>query len=88
MLFDDPVGAAELGQRGGAKEVRAALALDLPQPLEHELEIGSLDAPRPPILVEDRLAGQPLSIRPAPTCSSTASTSSGSAVTTTPPSSP
>ena len=44
MFPDDRLGAAELPKRGQAQNVRAALALGFPEPLEHELEVGRFDA--------------------------------------------
>ena len=88
VLLDDLLCAAELGERRGAQHVRAALALDLPEPLQHELEVRRLDPPLAHCL-RPRARGRRgvCSIRPAATSSSTASTSSSSAVTSGPPSS-
>ena len=60
VLLDDLLGAAEPLQRRGAQRRRALFALDLPEPLEHQLEIGSLDAPRPLALVDEPAAGEAL----------------------------
>jgi hypothetical protein len=43
MIFDDVRGAPELAQSLEPKPVRVAARLDLPQPLEDKLQVGSLD---------------------------------------------
>ena len=58
MLLDDLLGAAELRERRGAQDVRAALALDLPEPLQHELQIRRLDAARPLAFLDEPAAGE------------------------------
>ena len=59
MLLDDPLGAAELGERRARRTSRASLALDLPEPLHHELEIRRLDARRALALRDEPAARQP-----------------------------
>ena len=53
MLLDDPLGSAELGQGLRPQAVGASRPLDLPEPLEHELEIGRLHPPLGPRLVHE-----------------------------------
>ena len=46
VLLHDPVGAPKLRERLGPEHVRVSRALDLPEALEHELEVRRLDASR------------------------------------------
>src|SRR5262249_28505558 len=55
VLADDGAGAADLPERGEAQLARAAFALALPQPLEHELEVWRLDPTIGRCFVEHRL---------------------------------
>ena len=60
MLLDDLLCAAELVQRRSTQHVRAPLALDLPEALEHQLEIRRLDSSRPLAIVHEAPAGDAL----------------------------
>ena len=60
VLLDDLLCAAELIQRRRPQRVRAALALDLPEALEHQLEIWRLDSSRTLAFVHEAPAGEAL----------------------------
>ena len=58
MVLDDPLRAAELGEGRELQQIRAAFALDFPQPLQNELQVGRLD-PRPVLLADAAAADEP-----------------------------
>ena len=82
VIGDDLARTTELVERRGAQRRRAARALDVPEPLHHELQVRAPRSPRarPFPLVGSRPA-RPSSIRPVPTPSSTSPTSASSIVT-------
>ena len=59
VLLDDALGAAELLERREPEHVRAPLPLDVPDPLEHELEVRRLDAALVRRPLDEPSAGQP-----------------------------
>ena len=82
MAADEPLGAAEPLERRGAQRLRARAALLLPQTRHHELQERRRDAEVAawPFVSTAPAPVCPSAMLPARTCSSTASTSSGSTV--------
>ena len=79
MLLDDPRGPAEPLERAEPQDARSPLALDLPEPLHDDLEVGRLD---PAACLRSALAAprprRGWTRAPVRTPASTASTSAGS----------
>ncbi len=63
MVLDDLLSAAECCERREAEHVRLPFAFDLPQPLQHELQVRGLD-PRP-VLLDRRAASDEPRVDPA-----------------------